>query len=598
MNEPIFTENAHKINSLRDLIFSDTMLEDILSLPKSKLIEIIPEMDNLDFLLTGKGISTRHKFTVYDHTILCLRTLSTILDLYNNDVDIDIKYNTSTNTKKLYFKRLVNLIREINIDTESEEYKALILSLLFHDLGKGSCDRSIEEIEAEKASKNLSMPAESMVIIHKQKDHEERGAHLVYNMLEEIPNISQKFVNLVKNLIEFHDDLSKLRVKKDFDFFVFLRRILDTASDYYFPIKFKDNMKELCVKILHLYYLMHLIDIYSVDGDGSLWREVGLTNESNFQKAKWIISQRANDLLKIVELVIDNFDIDNESKNRILEITNKYILQNYRFNDKNFNFYKNELSKSYSRKLVNRLLAVVKEFFEHTRKMPPQYLINTLPEEKLFHIEMLSVSADNYVFDFEKNDDKLKIIIIKKQAKAGSLLQIVKNLTYSDIEIGKILKIIELNAYSGLDDRIIDIYVIGRIDGQAIEEETVEIFKKNLNNLNNKNYEEKKLIIYKTESELEEMINSVSVEIGSVIEDNNEYLKLIVKNSFKLNYVLYQCLNTIHHINIQGVKIEPEDDLYKYIFLINKKDLKYHSISCSGYKRDLIENIKNNIIIK
>ncbi|HEO64764.1 MAG TPA: hypothetical protein ENI73_02740 [Spirochaetes bacterium] len=580
---------------LKRLLNSSNILEDILSFDDETLFSHFKELSNLDFYLNRHGMSSRHEFTVIDHTKRLVKNFSLSLKYRNDNSLYESELLGGTRFKKDFFKRLVNLINDLNLETDSDDFRAIVLTLLLHDVGKGSYDKSDKEIkdEASKTRKDKGSPGyDYLKLLYKTKDHEERGAFLVYSLLEEVDGISQSFAKRVKHLIQGHGDLRKLQVEKDFNFHVFLRRIMDYTSEYNYPIIHQENPEELLIHELNINYLIFLLDIYSVDDRGETWYSVRQGKETIYLKAKWLLGKKLEDLLIILSQEFPA--MEKAKQERLFKILKKNFLQSLRTNS-NF-LLGSELEEICTIHERKALLTLTDDYLNHTSKMHPLYLNQTSPQDKWLHINLLKKADGKLAFHFTTHKDTIDITLAKTYAPKGSLLKIVNTLISTSIECGRTMKIIHLNAYSGEDNRLIDMIRIKHVRGEDISDSTLEAFTRNLKLYDSPDYQVDHLELPITQEELDDRAQSLEVELNEVEIGSRKFQELRVKTLKLSNLTLYSCLNALSYYNIIDVNVQKMDSHYIYAFLLSQWQT-YKITSTSAFKNDLIDELKQNVVV-
>ncbi|GMT48967.1 MAG: hypothetical protein IEMM0008_0506 [bacterium] len=583
------------MTDLKGLLNSPNILEEILSFDDPTLFSYFKELSNLDFYLNRHGMSSRHEFTVIDHTRRLLKNFSLALKYRNDNSLYESDLVGGTRFKKDFFKRLTDLINELHLKSDSNDFRAIVLTLLLHDVGKGSYDKSDKEIkeEAAKARKNKgNLNYDYLKLLYKTKDHEERGAFLVYSLLEEVEGVSQSFAKRVKHLIRGHGDLRKLQVEKDFNFLVFLRRIMDYTSEYNYPIIHQDKPEELLIHELNINYLIFLIDIYSVDDRGEVWYSVRQGKETIYLKAKWLLGKKLEDLLIIISLEFPA--MEKHKQEQLFKILKKNFLQSLRTNS-NF-LLGSELEEICSASEKETLMGITDDYLSHTSKMYPLYLNQTKPQDKWLHINLLKEADGKLNFYLSTHQDTIDITLVKSYAPKGSLLKIVKALISTSIECGRTMKIIHLNAYSGEDNRLIDMIRVKHIRGENISDSTLEVFERNLKAYDTVDYQMDHLELPIPQEELDDRAQNLEVELNEVEIGPRKFQELRVKTLKLSNLTLYSCLNALSYYNIIDVNVQEIDSCYLYAFLLSQWQT-YKITSTSAFKSDLIEELNQNVVV-
>lgn len=576
--------------TLADMLQSKDILEEILLLPKEALYQAIPELENLDYSLTGNKITSHHKFTVLEHTLKILRNFFHILRVMNNPEQAFRDLSTAGNAKKTFYNRVINLLNELDLKFEAEDYKVLVLAILLHDIGKGSMDKSMEDLEEEVNQRSDNLTLKDLHIYYKQVAHEERGAHLSFSILDEIQDMSFTFAIRVKNLILNHGDFSKLyRKDKDFDFFHLLRRIVDSASTYNFPLSKKDKKENIVLKELNLNYLLFLLDIYGVDDTGNFWYKQFAVHEANYQKARWLLVQKPIEAPIIIDQVLP--EMDPETRSKIIYLIYRITFQNFRYNDRDLTFLENKLKFYEDNKVINKITHTLKNYFDHIQCMPVLYLTNTTANEKKTHLDLIHQCSNSFEFEIKAHKDLMKILIASDQAPAGSLIKIVQAILMADLHLDRKLKIHDLHAYSGDDGRLIDFYTLQHIDNQEVTSQALEHFRKYLYAINQQKGEPK-IEPIPIQIPLQDMLSSIMVKQEEVLEGDEELIKITVSNKAKLNYILLISLYSLYPLNIVNAIVKDSDQETHYHFFLKKSMLRFNMISMRDFRETLTENLK------
>ncbi|MDH4127189.1 MAG: hypothetical protein OEV44_00435 [Spirochaetota bacterium] len=581
------------MSNLKDILNSSNILTSILSLSDKELFSNFKELSNLDFYLNSHGMSSKHVFTVIEHVKRILKNFALALKYRENPELMKKELALGTLYKKDFFRRVVKLIDILDLKPESNDFKVIVLTLLLHDIGKGSFDKTETEIDEEiqdAKKKGIDVNPDYFKLLYRTKGHEERGAFLVYSLLEEVEGVPQNFANRVKHLVFGHGDFSKLQDEKDFNFLVLLRRIMRYTTEYNYPIIHQPNPEELLIRELNINYLIFLFDIYGVDDQGKVWYSVKQEKETIYRKARWLLGQKLEDLLSII--VIKFSDFNKEKLDRLFKMLKKNFLVGFRTNTSFL--LESELDDICSSKEKAKLLEIIQDYLSHTEKMFPLYLDYTSPQEKLLHIEMLSKANSNFNFHFTFKDKYLEITIVKEYAPEGTLLKIVRAIISSSIECGRTMKIIDLQAYSGEDDRLVDIITIKHINDNLTDNE-INVLKKNLEICNDPNHKITKLELQITQEELDLRIDALKVVLNEVEIGSRKFQEIRVEVPFLSNLVLYSCLTALSYINIIDLKVEPINSHFAYLFLLSRRK-QYKITSTSSFKNELIDQLNHNVV--
>lgn len=582
------------MKDLKVLLDSNNILEDILSMEDKELFKYFSELSNLDFFLNKHGMVTEHKFSVLDHTKRTLKNFQQALRFRNNPKIIETELVGGTTYKKLFFKRVVEIINELHLEPSSNDFKSIVIALLLHDIGKGSYDKTEKEIIEmweEYKSKGIKHPIEYLKLLFRSKDHEERGAFLAYSRLEEV-QVSQSFANHVKNLIMGHADLNKFQEKDGFNLLMFLRRIMDYATDYNYPIIYKPNPLELIINELNMNYLVYLFDVYSVDDTGKVWYSVHQKKETIYLRAKWFLGKKIKDLLVLIQELFPNDE--NGKLDEVSQLIKKNFLQSMRTNTPFL--LGSEIKYICNSKESDQLLSLIHDYFDHCGKMLPRYLDQTTPQEKQCHIDLLTNAHVKFNYSFNFQDEDLEITVVRHYAQKGTLLKLVKSLIDSSIECGRRFKITNLSAYSGEDGRLIDIFHLKSVIDEKITEDMIEVFKKNISKCNDPNFKIEKLDIEITREYIDSLVRSVHVELQDVQIGARKFQELKIKANTLSNLILYSCLTALNYINIFELKVEEEDGNFLYIFILTPFQ-QYRINSTFSFKSELITHLSQNIFL-
>ncbi len=583
------------MSKLKELLDSQNILEEILSMTDEKLFSYFKELSNLDFHLNDHGMPSKHRFKVIDHTKKLLKNFSLALKYRNNPIFMEQELVGGTLFKKDFYKRIIHLIDKLNLVPHMDDFKIITLVLLLHDVGKGSYDVSDSEIieesmESSKRGRRLS--TDYLKLLYKTKDHEERGAFLVYSLLEEVDGVDQSFANRVKNLILCHGDLSKLQFEKDFNFNAYLRRIMENTTAYNYPFINQPNPNELLIHELDLNYLIFLFDIYSVDDEGRVWYSVKQQKETIYLKARWLLGQKLEDLLVIVRESFPQWD--DEKFLQIQKLLRKNFLKGFR--TRSSFLLETEITGICTSVDKRKLLSLINDYFSHTDVMYPLYLNHTSPKEKLLHINLLNNSNGDFKFHINAKKDLLEVIIVKSYAPEGTLLRIVKSLINSSIECNRILKIYEVHAYSGEDNRLVDKIIIKHHNSEEIPDCAIDTITNHLQNCNHPNFYIGKLELPITQEELDYRVQVLQIELNEVEVGARKFQELKIEYPKLSNLLLYSCLVALNYINIIDVKVEEVESRYIYSFLLSRR--QNHTItSPSSFKRDIIEQLTQNVLV-
>ncbi|MDH5682005.1 MAG: hypothetical protein OEZ36_10485, partial [Spirochaetota bacterium] len=578
------------------LLKSPDILGELLSLKDEELFSYFKDLANLDFYLNRHGMQSKHLFTVIDHTKRLLKNFQKAL-VYRDEPELMATELTGgTSYQKDFYKRVVDLIESLDLERDSDDFRIIVLVLLLHDVGKGTYDKNDAEIRLEareSGNKTRKLSFDYLTLLYRTKDHEERGAFMVYSLLEEVEGISQSFATRVKNLIMGHGDFSKLQTEKDFNFLVFLRRIMDYTTVYNYPMIRQNNPDELLIHELQINYLIFLIDIYSVDDQGKVWHSVGQMKETIFLKAKWFLGKKVEDMMLIIS---EQFpDWEDKKYTQVFTILKNNFLRSLRANSSLR--LEGEFTGICTVRERKELAGMIHSFLDHTEKMYPLYLHHTTSHQKLLHISMLSETDGELSYEFESPvKDKMDIHLVKRYAPEGTLLKIVKCLINGSIRQGRTLKIIKMRAYSGLDNRLVDVITLKHSLGEAIDKESIDILRESLTMFNDPGYKMGRLDLPLTASELDSRIESIHVELNDVAIGSRRFQELKIQTGKLSNLVLYSCLTALSYINIIDVKVEPVDSGYVYAFLLSQMK-SYKITSTNSFKEELIEQLNQNVLI-
>ncbi len=583
------------MHSIKELLDSKNILDEILSMEDDKLFLYFKELSNLNFYLNRHGMSTSHIFTVLDHSKRTLKNFSLAYKCYKHPSLFDKEMTGSTLYKKSFFKRIIQLIISLKLEPHSDDFRLIVLALLLHDLGKSTYDKTDQEIEEEfeeSKKKGANYTIDYLKLLYRTKGHEERGAFLAYALLEEIDGISRQFANRLKHLILGHDHISMLQTKANLNFFVFIRRIMDYTTDYNYPIIKEPNPTALLIHELNINYLIYLIDIYSVDDIGKVWFNVSLQKETIYLRAKWFLGKKLNDLISIVHHKFP--DIEKNKQDEIDNIFKKLYIQSLRTNS--WFLLDNALLDICESKMRKELISVTNSYLNHSKIMLPRYLNQTTPQEKLLHMSLLNKSKDNFSFQLGIEKDTIRITITKQYASKGSLLKLVNCLIETCIYWGRKAKIFSLLAYSGDDERLIDIITIKHIEKKGFSDNMIESFKDNLKKCNSYHFEPGKLNIELNQQELDKRLKSFTIALSYIEIGSRKFQEIKVENRHLSNLLLYSCLIALSYVNIIDVKVELSDDYYTYTFLISLLG-QYRITSKSSFKKEVVNNLYNNVLI-
>ncbi len=582
------------MSNIRELLDSDNILNTILSLKDEDLFSYFKELSNLDFHLNRHGITTEHQFTVLEHTKRALRIFAQAFKYAENPELFDSEMIVGTSYKKDFLRRVMQLINELDLKSQSDDFKIIVLGLLLHDVGKGFYDISDAEIEEESLKykkKGATYSPEYLKLYYKNKDHEGRGAFLAYSILEEVEGVNHSFANRVKHIILGHGDFNKFHSKEDFNFLVFLRRIMEYSTEYNFPIIHQPNPEELLIHELNMNYLFYLIDVYSVDDKGLVWHSVRQKKHTIYLKAKWLLGRRLEDLLDIVHKWCSCFD--NEKREQVDSILKKSFIQSFRTNT-GF-LLDTKLEGICQPKEKQELLEIIHHYFDHTDRMVPRYLTQTNSEEKWHHINLLKKAKSNINYDFLAHKDLLEVTVVKKYAPKGTLKRLVKALIDTGIDSDSIFKIIGLSAYSGDDERLVDIFTLKYYDDFHISEDTFQSFRNHLDILNHPDNQSGKLNIIIPKQDLHYRLNSIiDISLNNIEVGLRNYQELKIETGILSNIILFSSLSALSFINITEVKVEEFENSYAYIFLLRPVQ-NYKLTSKSVFKKEFIQHLYQNV---
>lgn len=598
---PTKTKKPEKIS---ELLNPSNFLERLLSLSDEALFGYFPELSELNFYLNRHGMETDHRFTVLDHSKRLLKNFALVWKYQKDQSTLEKDSTSWADYKKSFFQRILRLSKEIQIQENSEDLQVIVLALLLHDIGKGNADKTdleLREISRKSREKGRYLSFEYLQIWYRNKNHEERGAFLIYSLLEEIEGISQSFANRVKNLIAEHTNFSRLQTQKDFDFPAFLRRIMHSTTEYNYPLLLKKNPEERLIRELDIHYLVYLLDVYSVDDQGSIWYKIAQKKEMIYLKARWLLGKKLEDLFAILELTVPNEKeskkLQKEKIQKLFSILRKNFLKSLRtqtsiLEDK-------EILTLYSSKESRVILSLISDYQSHTKQMYPLYLNHRSPKEKWKHIQLLNRSQGELVFDFENSENPTEIFLIltKPYAPEGTLLKVIQSLIYSSVELGRVLKIMQVHAYSGQDGRLVDIIKLHHWENKVLDQKILDGISRNIHKINDPSYSPKSLDLTLPNKELKYRIQALKVDLHeNEMITSPRLQELRIRSPRLSNLILYCSLMALRHINIVDLRVEKEDEHFIYFFLVSPRS-QYRITSTKTFERDLIEELHKNVIL-